>query len=115
MQETIEQHVKEPGVVQFLMKNVHRVTPQQLDFRFNLEAFNKDEDAIGEALNENQVFNGSTLFLKGSESAYIKEEDAFLILKHFPKATIQTVSKAGHWLHADNPLEFFDKSMAFLK
>lgn len=115
VQQTIEKYVKEPGVVQFLMKNVHRVTPQQLDFRFNLEAFNKDEEAIGEALKGNQVFNGSVLFLRGSNSNYITEDDGILIQKHFPNATIQTVSNAGHWLHADNPTEFFDKSMAFLK
>lgn len=115
VQETIEQHVTEPGVVQFLMKNVYRITPQQLGFRFNLDAFNNDEEAIGEALSDSDVFNGSVLFLRGSNSNYITEDDAELIHKHFPKAVIQTVSNAGHWLHADNPLEFFDKSIEFLK
>ena len=115
VQEAIEQHVKESGVVQFLMKNVHRVTSQQLGFRFNLDAFNNDEEAIGEALKDSDVFNGSVLFLRGSNSNYITEADADLIKKHFPKAVIQTVSNAGHWLHADNPAEFFDKSIDFLK
>ena len=115
VQETIEEHVTEPGVVLFLMKNVHRVSSQQLGFRFNLEAFNNDEEAIGEALKDTDVFNGSVLFLRGSNSDYITEEDTNLIKKHFPKAVIQTVSNAGHWLHADNPTEFFDKSIDFLK
>ncbi|UUV20357.1 alpha/beta fold hydrolase [Paenimyroides aestuarii] len=115
VQETIEKHVNEPGVVQFLMKNVYRVTPQQLGFRFNLEVFNKEEDAIGEALPAGTVFDKPTLFLKGSASTYITENDEVLIKKHFPQANIQTVSNAGHWLHADNPDEFFDKSMVFLK
>lgn len=115
VQETIEKYVKEAGVVQFLMKNVYRITPQQLGFRFNLDAFNNDEEAIGEALKDSDVFNGYVLFLRGSKSNYITEEDAELISKHFPKAIIQTVSNAGHWLHADNPTEFFDKSIEFLK
>ncbi|WCM43489.1 alpha/beta fold hydrolase [Flavobacterium sp. CBA20B-1] len=115
VQETIEKYVNEPGVVQFLMKNVYRVTPQQLGFRFNLEVFNKKEDAIGEALPAGTVFDQPTLFLKGSASTYITENDEVLIKKHFPQANIQTVSNAGHWLHADNPDEFFDKSMVFLK
>jgi len=115
VQETIEKYVTESGVVQFLMKNVYRITPQQLGFRFNLDAFNNDEEAIGEALKDSDVFNGSVLFLRGSKSNYITEEDAELIRKHFPKAVIQTVSNAGHWLHADNPTEFFDNSIDFLK
>ncbi len=115
VQETIEKHVSEPGVVQFLMKNVYRITPQQLGFRFNLNAFNNDEEAIGMALNDTDVFNGSTLFLRGSNSNYIAESDVDLIKKHFPKAVIQAISNSGHWLHADNPSEFFEKSIDFLK
>lgn len=115
VQKTIEQYIHEPGVVQFLMKNVYRITPQQLGFRFNLEAFNRDDEAIGEPLREAEHYNGPVLFLKGERSEYIKEKDEVLIKKHFPKAQIQEVHNAGHWLHADNPLEFFEKSMAFLK
>ena len=37
-----------------------------------------------------------------------------LIYHHFPKAEIVTVSNAGHWLHAENPSEFFEKSVRFL-
>lgn len=115
VQEVIEQHVSDPGVVQFLMKNVFRITPQQLGFRFNLDAFNADDTAIGEALQDNGVYNGPALFLKGSASNYIQETDNALIKKHFPNAVIDTVSNAGHWLHADNPTEFFEKSIGFLK
>lgn len=115
VQETIEKYVTQPGVVQFLMKNVYRITPQQLGFRFNLDAFNSKEETIGEALISGDSFNGPTLFLKGSNSDYITDADVDLIKNHFPMATIQTVSNAGHWLHAENPTEFFDKSISFLK
>lgn len=115
VQVTIEKHVTEPGVVQFLMKNVYRVTPQQLGFRFNLNAFNNDDTLIGEALPIDTVFNKPTLFLKGSKSHYITNADEELIKKHFPLATIETISNAGHWLHADNAVEFFEKSINFLK
>ena len=115
VQKTIEQFVSEPGVVQFLMKNVYRVTPTQLGFRFNLEAFNNDDEAIGQALEPEAFYDKPTLFLKGALSNYIQESDEKLIKKHFPNAKIETVSKAGHWLHADNPTEFLEKSTAFLK
>ena len=38
-----------------------------------------------------------------------------LIKKHFPLAVLETVSNAGHWLHAENPKEFFEITRTFLK
>lgn len=115
VQTVIEQYVKERGVVQFLMKNVYRITPQQLGFRFNLAAFNQNEETIGEPLSETEVFDKSTMFIKGGNSEYIREKDSDLIEKHFPNSKIETILGAGHWLHAEKPQEFFDKTLAFLK
>lgn len=115
VQKVIERYVSEPGVIQFLMKNVYRVTPEQLGFRFNLDAFNQDEESIGEALAMDEIYHKPTLFLRGEKSKYIQAEDEELIKKHFPDSKTETVSGAGHWLHADKPDDFFEKSMAFLK
>lgn len=115
VQSIMQQYIKEVGVVQFLMKNVFRVTPQQLGFRFNLDVFNADDTAIGQALAEAENYSGATLFLKGGLSNYINEDDVELIKKHFPNAIIDVISDAGHWLHADKPTEFFEKSLKFLK
>lgn len=115
IQKVIEHYVNDPGIVQFLMKNVHRITNDTLGFRFNLNAFNKDDQAIGQPLQESDLYVGDVLFLKGELSNYIKAGDEELIKKHFPEAKIETISGAGHWLHAENPTEFFDKSIVFLK
>lgn len=115
VEETLSEYVPDFGTRQFLMKSLYWVEPGQLGFRFNLAAFNADIDAIGEALTENATFQKPTLFLKGDKSNYIKEEDFSEIKKHFPDAEIKTVSNAGHWLHAENPKDFFDYVIAFLK
>lgn len=115
VQQAMTQFVSEPGVVQFLMKNVYRITPQQLGFRFNLDVFNKDDQAIGEALPATASYRQPALFLRGARSNYIQEADEVLIHQHFPNAVVQTISNAGHWLHADNPAEFYEKTMAFLE
>src|SRR5690554_7214710 len=57
IQKVIERYVSESGVIQFLMKNVYRVTPEQLGFRFNLDAFNQDEESIGEALAMDEIYH----------------------------------------------------------
>ena len=114
VENVIEQYIKEFGVRQFLMKSVHRVSADKLGFRFNLEVFNQSQETIGEALPDNAVFHKNTLFIKGEKSNYINTTDDALIKKHFPNSNIQTVSNAGHWLHADNPDDFYDKVMTFL-
>jgi len=114
IENVIRTYVKEEGVVQFLMKNVYRKTPEQLAFRFNLSAFNEDDAAIGEALEVDERFDGATLFLRGEQSNYIQAADEILIHQHFQKASIATVSNAGHWLHADNPELFFQLTTDFL-
>ena len=114
VQKTMELYISEPSVVQFLMKNVYRVTPQQLGFRFNLAAFNESQEAIGEPLSEDEVFEKPTLFIKGENSGYIREKDSDLIKKHFPNSKIETILGAGHWLHAEKPQEYFEKTLVFL-
>ncbi|HLV51534.1 MAG TPA: alpha/beta fold hydrolase [Flavobacterium sp.] len=115
VQKTIEFYISEPGVIQFLMKNVYRVTPKQLGFRFNLEAFNQSQEAIGEALAADEIYPKTTLFIRGEKSGYIQPKDEELIKKHFPNSKTETISGAGHWLHADKPIDFYEKTMTFLQ
>jgi pimeloyl-ACP methyl ester carboxylesterase len=98
-----------------LLKNLYWQEPGQLDFRFNLKVFNEKVETIGEALPFENHFDKDTLFLRGDKSDYILDADFETILHHFPKATVETISNAGHWLHAENPTEFFEKTMVFLK
>jgi pimeloyl-ACP methyl ester carboxylesterase len=72
-------------------------------------------EAVGEALPENFKFEEPTLFLAGQHSGYILAQDHLSILHQFPAAQIETIAKAGHWLHAENPTDFFKKTMRFLE
>ena len=103
------------GTRQFLMKNLYWVEPGQLGFRFNLDVFKRKLDNIGQALEPEMVFEKPALFLRGANSGYIGEADLISIAHHFPNSKVETISNAGHWLHAENPKEFFEKTIAFLK
>lgn len=103
------------GTIQFLMKNLYWVEPGQLGFRFNLPVLTREIENIGEALPSAAVFEKPTLFLRGGNSRYVKDEDADLIRKHFPKAVIATIKDAGHWLHAEKPAEFLESTLYFFK
>ncbi|MCK0129925.1 alpha/beta fold hydrolase [Flavobacteriaceae bacterium F08102] len=108
------QYIPEQGVRQFLLKNVYRPTKDQLAFRFNLASLTANYEEVGVALPTMTRFEGATLFLRGANSGYIADEDWTEILTHFPKAILKTVKNAGHWLHAENPTEFYNDVVMFL-
>lgn len=59
-------------------------------------------------------YDGPALFLRGSNSSYVRPEHHPLIHALFPHARIQTLEGAGHWLHAEQPRPFISEMMAFL-
>ena len=85
----------------------------QLDFRFNLKSISQNISNVGEALDNEANCSIPTLFIKGGNSNYIKDDDEDLIFKHFTNAEIQTLEQAGHWLHAEKPQEFFEMTIRF--
>ena len=107
--------IPEIGVRQFLLKNVYWKEKGLLDFRFNLSSLTEHNNEVGVGLPPFTVFDGETLFLKGENSGYITDEDASLIRAHFPMAKIITIANAGHWLHAENPIDFHSQVSVFLR
>ena len=53
--------------------------------------------------------------LKGYKSEYIVPTDEAIIHRHFPNAKLVTISNAGHWLHAENPKDFYREVVKFIK
>ncbi len=113
-EDILSEYIKDEGTKLFLLKNLYRKNKNELALRINLPVLSEKIEEVGVALPEKTVFNGDTLFLGGEKSGYIQPMDELLIKKHFPKAKIETISKAGHWLHAENPDEFYDNVMNFL-
>jgi esterase len=70
---------------------------------------------IGTALPEGVIFDKPTFFIRGGNSNYILDEDFDAIKEHFPKVIFDTIPDAGHWLHAENPVLFFEKTSRFLE
>lgn len=99
---------------QFLLKNLYWVKKGELGLRFNLPILIKNIEEVGKALPEDTSFDGSTLFLYGSNSGYFVQGDDIEIKKHFPNSKIAYVANAGHWLHAENPTDFYQFVVNFL-
>ncbi|SDR66979.1 Pimeloyl-ACP methyl ester carboxylesterase [Formosa sp. Hel1_31_208] len=110
----LAQYVSEIGIRMFLLKNLYWVEKDQLGLRINLDVLKENVSEVGEALPIHAQYDKPTLFLRGDKSEYVMPTDAKLITQHFPQADIVTVSDAGHWLHAENPDEFYDAVTKFI-
>ena len=99
----------------FLLKNLYWISKKRLAFRFNLQSLSRNLSNVGDEIKNNSKFLNNTIFLKGEFSNYVEEKDIISIQKNFPNALIITVPNSNHWLHIDNPDEFFDIVLDFLK
>ena len=110
----LSQYFSESTMRQFLLKNLYWKSSTELTFKFNLKVLSDQIENIGQALHNNALFENPTLFIVGQASNYIKETDIELIESHFPDFEIEEITMSGHWVHAENPDQFFDKVCRFL-
>ena len=111
---TLSNYVKDTGTRMFLLKNLYWVEKGQLGLRINLPVLKNNVSEVGEAFPIHATFNKDTLFLRGDKSEYIGEQDEAIIHRHFPNSEIVTIKNAGHWLHAENPKDFYEAVINFL-
>ena len=110
----LSHYVSDFGTRQFLLKNLYWVKKGVLGLRINLEVLIENVNEVGEALPIHAKFNGETLFLKGDKSEYIATQDQAIIKLHFTNSKIETITNAGHWLHAENPEDFYNAVINFV-
>jgi pimeloyl-ACP methyl ester carboxylesterase len=107
-------YVTDAGTRMFLLKNLYWIEKGKLALRINLDVLTENVSEVGEALPLHAKFDGDTLFLRGDKSEYIGNQDETLIKNHFPEAKIITIANAGHWLHAENPKDFYQAVTNFV-
>ncbi len=113
-EDLLKQYVPDFGTRQFLLKNLYWKEKGQLALRINLAVLKEHVNEVGVALPIQARYAGDVLFLHGDRSEYIGENDEVIIKNHFEYARIISVKNAGHWLHAENPKDFYEEVMAFI-
>jgi len=95
----------------FLLKNLYR-TPNGFALRVNAPVL---QDQVGQVMMASDAnYHGPTLFLAGEKSDYILPQDHAQIASQFPQAIVKTIPNAGHWLHAESPVDFAAEVAEFL-
>ena len=99
-----------PGVKAFLLQNLRR-DGDAWRWQANLDLFSADAaKGTGSRIadwpstaGELAPYEGPVLWVAGSESAYIADEDLPAMQALFPKVRSLTVKGASHWVHTDAP------------
>nr|XP_022340961.1 protein ABHD11-like isoform X1 [Crassostrea virginica] len=107
----VEEHL---GVRQFLAANLVLVDGK-LKWRVNLDAIINDYQELASFPQFDTKYEGPTLFVGGERSQYISPSTTPDIMNLFPNAVIEHIPQAGHWVHSDNPSQFLECVLKFLK
>jgi pimeloyl-ACP methyl ester carboxylesterase len=110
----LSEYVPEADVRQFLLKNLSRKPEGGFMWKINLPAIDKSLEKISEGMQYNGTYNGPSLFVRGSKSKYVLDEDRATIKTLFPNSTLITMD-TGHWVQAEKPVEFVEIVKNFLK
>ena len=111
--DVLAQHVPEPDVRQFLLKNLQRKSTGGFSWKINLPVISNKLSNIGLDLQFSGQFNKPTLFIRGAKSKYVRDEDWKRITEIFPSAQLETMA-TGHWVQAEKPQEFAEVIMQWL-
>ncbi|XP_037362719.1 protein ABHD11 isoform X1 [Talpa occidentalis] len=105
--------IEDISVRQFLLTNLVEVNGRFV-WRVNLDALTQHMDKIMAFPPQQESYPGPTLFLLGGNSQFVRACHHPEIRRLFPRAQMQTVPDAGHWIHADRPQDFMAAIRGFL-
>jgi esterase len=103
------------ATAQFILKNIKRNEDTLVfEFKFNLKTLKSCYNYLIERIAP-AGFDGEVLFLAGENSQYITANTSSLLFDLYPRAEIEIIADAGHWIHADNPEAVYEKVLNFVK
>lgn len=106
--------IPEFGTRQFLLKNLDRTAAGGFEWKFNLNVLHRDYRNILDGISSPYPIEVPTLFVRGGNSDYVQDADWPEIQEMFPDSRLETIPGAGHWVHAEAPEAFFERTMKFL-
>jgi esterase len=111
----LRSHIPEDQLRAFLLQNLLRES-DGWRWRVNWPVIQRDMDALtGFApLPTDWVGSQPTLFIRGASSDYVGSAEIEVIERHFDDVEVATIDEAGHWLHAEKPVEFSRLVLDFL-
>jgi esterase len=102
----------------FLLKNISRNSEGFFEPGLNIELLRNKFSEISDGFPADDwkepITGFPVLFVRGSESNYITDQDVPVIREVFPQASVESIENAGHWLHSEQPEAFIRTVKDFL-
>ncbi|MCB0685468.1 MAG: alpha/beta fold hydrolase [Saprospiraceae bacterium] len=96
--------LKNPTIVNFLMKNLSRSKDGGYQWKMNLDVIKENyQHLLAAPTFHGDLYDGPSLFVAGKQSDYITPENQEEIFRWFPEARLEIIEDSGHWVHADQP------------
>lgn len=115
LEKLLSNYVLEKTIKFLLSKNLYRQDNGKFAFKFYLPGIANNYKYLSNYPINNTKYYKDILFLNGSYSNYISNNDFFLIKKYFPLSKIITINGAGHCIHSDQPNIFCKIINEFIK
>ncbi|NOT37896.1 MAG: alpha/beta fold hydrolase [Saprospiraceae bacterium] len=110
----LSQYIPEPSTRQFILKSLERLPDNKFVWKINLKVLFDEYDKIGEEIKFTHKCDVPLTILSGSLSPYVQKEDIqFLNKEIFTELHWKVIQNAGHWVHAEKPLETIQEIREF--
>lgn len=111
--ELMRPHLREEGVIQFLLLSLERGEAGDYRWRFNAEALREAYPSLLKAPVGAAPATLPVLLIHGDGSDYVQDEGLAAARALFPRLQVTCLADAGHWLHAEQPERFNAAVRAF--
>ena len=111
----LSKYIDQKFLRSFLLQNLELVDGKYT-WSINLKAIKKSLNELRKfpTINNINRFDKEVLCIYGSKSSYVKEEYFKKFEKFFSNIYFHEIRDADHFLHIENPLEFYEASNKFL-
>ena len=111
----LSKYIDQKFLRSFLLQNLELVDGKYI-WSINLKAIKKSLNELRKfpTINNINRFDKEVLCIYGSKSSYVKEEYFKKFEKFFSNIYFHEIRDADHFLHIENPLEFYEASNKFL-
>ena len=110
----LKKYFDDDGFILFLSKNLKRSLDGSFEYKSNIKVLQKTYSNVISSIYYHKEYVKEVLFIKGENSDYIDSENLKITSKLFPKYKLAEIKNAGHWIHHDNPDEFFSICLNYL-
>ena len=110
----LKKYFDDHGFILFLSKNLKRSLDGSFEYKSNIKVLQKTYSNVTSSINFHKEYRKGVLFIKGENSDYIDSENLKITSKLFPNYKLTEIKNAGHWIHHENPDDFFSICLNYL-